>query len=330
MSQKILYITRNGTRLTKEALRFQVRYKGEIKQEIPAHQLGQIIIIGKADITHDAIMLACKRNIDIVFFTQNGKLKTHLFPPNERMIKLRMAQMQLSPEKQLDFVKKLIAAKINNQRILLTKRSKDGFKELAEYSWRMKQMIDALDEAVNIEQIRGFEGGAAAAYFSGYGMLLGQDMGFYGRKARPPRDPVNALLSFGYAILYQQVLKFVSIYGLDPYMGYLHVPQDRRLSLALDLMEEFRPLIIDRVVMRLINRVQLTTLDFVDTEEGIRMSQKAISILIREIENRLMETVTYGPRSQRISWKLTIQRQVALFRRFVLGETEHYEGFKVR
>lgn len=331
MSHKTVYITTNGVRITKEALRFQVRYKGEIRQEIPAHLLNQIIIIGKADISHDAIILASKRNIDIVFFTQNGRLKAHLFPPNDRIIKLRMAQMQLSPEKQLDFARCAIAAKINNQRVLIANRNKDGFKELSEYSWRMKQMLKALDEAVNIEQIRGFEGGAAAAYFSAYALMLGQDLGFKGRNSRPPKDPVNALLSFGYAILYQHVVKFICIYGLDPYMASLHVPQDRRMSLALDLMEEFRPLIIDRVVMRIINRVQLTIMDFADDQEhGIRMSQKAIGILIREIEAKLEETISYGLKPQQICWKLVIQRQVALYRRFILGEVEHYEGFRVR
>ncbi len=327
---KTLYIARNGAHIFKEALRFIVKYQGDVMQEVPVHSIGQIVLIGKVEMTHDAMVLAYRQGIDVVCMSQRGELKAQVFPMNPKLVCLRKKQYALEPAKGYEFSKSVVEAKIRNSRTVLMKIQRRGNKELGELVWELKNITKRIPAAEDLEELRGVEGIAARIYYEGMRHLLRQDMGFVGRNKRPPKDPVNAMLSFGYVILYQRVCRFVTLYGLDPYMGHLHVPMDRRLSLPLDLMEEFRSVIIDRAVLTLVNRVQVTVKDFKVHEAGIRMEQKAIALLIKEIEARLEQPIHYPPLKKDLPWKLVIQRQVGLYRRFLEGELEKYPGFVVR
>ncbi len=328
---KTLYVTRNGATIAKEVLRFIIRHEGETIQEVPIHDLSQIVIVGKAEITHDALVLAFRNHIDILMLTQKGDIKAHYGVPNERMIHLRMAQHNMNTERQLNLARQMVLSKIGNCRAILQRRQRKGNEFLDEGISSLKDLQNQAQNVISIPQLMGVEGSAANIYFQSMPYILGQDLGFRGRNRRPPRDPVNALLSFGYALLFKTVARQVTQYGLDPYLGCLHSPKDRRMSLVLDLMEEFRPILVDRIVLTLVNRVMVQPKDFViGNDGGINMSQRAIAILIQAYEDRLSESTRYGNTEMNLSWRLVVQKQVALYRRCVLGEAEGFSGVQVR
>ena len=331
MSLKTLYIARNGAYVYKEALRFIIRYQGEVIQEVPIHSIGQMVLIGKVEMTHDAIMLAYRNEIDILYLSQKGDLKAHIFAFNQKLIRARKTQCEASDRRALEIARIIVETKLRNSRTVLMKYERRTSEELGTRIRELKTYIGKVKTAACLDELRGIEGVGARVYFQALEILLKQEMGFKGRNRRPPRDPVNAMLSFGYVLLYQRVARSIGLYGLDPYLGHLHEPKDRRLSLALDLMEEFRSIIVDRAVLSLVNKVVVTVHDFQNTEDsGVRMSQKAIACLIKEFEMRMEQTIHYPPLGKDLPWKYIIQKQVGIYRRMLFEEISSYEGFVVR
>ena len=331
MSLKTLYIARNGAYVYKEALRFIIRYQGEVIQEVPIHSIGQMVLIGKVEMTHDAIILAHRHEIDVLYLSQKGDLKAHLFPYNQKLIVARKKQYEVGERRSIQVARGIIQAKLRNARTVLMKYERRSCEELGNHTRELKSYINRVKDTQTIGELRGLEGISAKIYYQAMGLLLKQELGFKGRNRRPPRDPVNAMLSFGYVMLYQRVARAIGLYGLDPYLGHLHEPKDRRLSLALDLMEEFRSIIVDRAVLSLVNRVVVTCLDFEKTDEGgVRMNSKAIACLVKEFESRMEQVIHYPPLGKDLPWKYIIQKQVGIYRRMLFGEMDQYEGFVVR
>jgi len=328
---RTLYVTVNGAQISKEVLRFIVRSGSRVIQETPVHNLDQIVIVGKAEITHDAIVLAFRHQIDILFLSQRGEIKAELFPPSDKMIGLRLAQYSSTTDDRLKIARQVVMAKLNNCRAILQRQARDGVMGLDGPIEKMQKSLSLAENAESTDVLMGHEGSGAVSYYEGFSKLLRQDFGFSGRNRRPPKDPVNAMLSFGYALLYRLVSRFVRQYGLDAHLGCLHSPKDRRLSLALDLMEEFRPILVDRAVLKLVNRLQVHQEDFrLVPNGGVHMSNRAIGRLVQEYEDRLNQRVFYERQAKHLNWKYVVMQQVALYRRVVLKEEEQYTGVRLR
>ena len=197
----------------------------------------------------------------------------------------------------------------------------------------LRRSIQQVGSATNAESLRGIEGAGTAAYFGVLGNFLPEELHFKGRNRRPPKDPANALLSFGYALLANSVEGAVYLAGLDPYLGFLHVVDYGRPSLALDLMEEFRPVLVDALVLDLANHGRVRSEDFEERDGGVFLQGEGRKRLIEGYQRRLEERVAYpvsAERVERISYRRCLEYQVRRLARVVLGEEAAYKAFLVR
>jgi len=188
-------------------------------------------------------------------------------------------------------------------------------------------MLAGAKSAANADSLRGFEGKAGAWYWPAFKALLKNDLGFAGRNYSPAKDPVNALLSFGYALLQRDLTAAVRLVGLDPYLGFFHTVQYGRPSLALDLMEEFRPLIVDPIVLDLINRAGIGAQDFKRGSEGERpivLSEEAVKRVIQAYEERATAKTRYPPTGEETTSRRCFELQTRQMARVIKGEAAAY------
>ena len=267
----ILAITEQGTALNVEGETLLLSRGQKVMRRVRLAEINQVLLFGRVEISSGAIAALARRQVDVVFLTQRGNFRARLQGRYSPQAALRLAQLQraLEPEFCVRVARSLVAGKIVHQRQLLLRaqrRLRDA--DLADVLGRMRLLAEECPREQDLDRLRGREGMAAALYFGQFGKLMLADPGadaprlaFNGRSRRPPRDPVNACLSFGYALLASMVETEVLRCGLDPLVGFFHQPLHGRPSLVLDLMEEFRPL-VDSLVLRLVNRRQLGPLDF--------------------------------------------------------------------
>ena len=260
-----LVLTEQGTELRAEGDLLVVARAGRAMRKVRVIDIQQVLIMGRCEVTSGAIALVARRGVDLVWLTQNGRFRARLATRTSANAPLRLAQYAAcaNPQTALGIARPIVGAKIRHQRELLLRaqrRLKDD--ALAQTLSRMRVLADRSATEPTLDGLRGVEGQGAALYFGQFGKLLRNEaFSFTVRSRRPPRDPVNACLSFGYAVLGSLCEQEVCRCGLDPLLGFLHLPHYGRPSLMLDLLEEFRP-VVDGIVLRLINRRQLTPGDF--------------------------------------------------------------------
>jgi CRISP-associated protein Cas1 len=186
------------------------------------------------------------------------------------------------------------------------------------------------DRMHGLGPLLGLEGGGSAAYFGVLGTLLREPWRFGGRVKRPPTDPVNALLSFGYTVLANQIVSLLCVVGLNPYLGMLHRPGYGKPALALDLLEEFRPVVVDSVVISLVNTGQLSPSDFDEELGAYRLKDAPRKLFLHKLEERLNEVIQHPLFGYRVSYRRCIELQARLLAKWLLGEVAHYVPFLVR
>jgi CRISPR-associated endonuclease Cas1 len=228
--------------------------------------------------------------------------------------------------------KAFVRAKGQNQRTLLRRNA--ARKPEADLG-AMQQLLSRAEETVSREELLGVEGSLAAAYFRNFSSmfkqtLFGPEWAFDGRNRRPPRDPVNAMLSFCYALLVKDCTVALMTEGLDPYWGLFHEPRHGRPALALDLMEEFRPLVADSAVLSALNTLMVNPAEFETSSSGCVMGEKARKAIIRAYEARMDQMVTHPVFEYRCSWRSVIRVQARMLCRWMQGETDSYIGFVTR
>jgi len=266
----ILYIVEHGTRIHKEADRFDIYRGNELIRSFPSSQIESIVVMANASFTPHAINYILKNNIDTVFLSSKGVYRGRLIGYMPKNVELRILQFKLYLDKEfaIEFARKIVFSKVNNCRRLLQRYNWDRKSErIKDCIIKMKSLSAKLEFTDDIEKIRGIEGITANIYFEALSNLfIHKEFKFLGRNRRPPLDPINALLSFLYVLLYQRVESSLYECGLDPYLGFFHTVDYSKPSLALDLMEEFRAL-IDGLVLRLINKNIFSSEDFWYKEE---------------------------------------------------------------
>lgn len=348
-----LALMEQGLTLTVEGGVFAVQRAGQVIERVRMTDVEEVLLFGNVQLTPAATAVLLARGIDTIFLTARGRYRGRLVGRPGRNVELRVAQFERlrDPVAALGFARAVVAGKIANQRALLLRAQREhGLQELATALASLRRLQEAVDIAPDLEVARGFEGQASALYFGQLGACVRNPaFAFAGRTRRPPRDPINAMLSFGYTMLANLVESAVLRAGLDPMLGALHAPDYGRPSLVLDLMEEFRPVLVDALTLRLVNRREVVPEDFEQPpdeveavwadghggEEGestsaVWLGETGRRVFFRAWSRRLQETHFYPPRRQRLTFEEIVQQQVYLLARTLRGEEEGYRAFVVR
>jgi CRISPR-associated protein Cas1 len=261
----VLAITEQGTQVHVEGELLLLSRGGRVVRRCRLAEISQVLLFGRIEVSSGAIAALARRCVEVVFLTPRGYFRARLCGPGTASAVLRLAQFRraLDPAFAVGVARAIVAAKVTHQRQLLLRaqrRLHDA--PLADALGRMRLLAEQAGRETDLDRLRGLEGLAAALYFGQFAKLLRtSDLTFAGRSRRPPRDPVNACLSFGYTLLGNLLETDLLRCGLEPLVGFFHQPHHGRPSLALDLLEEFRPC-VDALVLRLVNRRQLGPLDF--------------------------------------------------------------------
>lgn len=274
-----LYLTEQGSVLRKSGRRYLVELRDEIIADIPMIKIDRIFIFGHIQISTQALELSFDNGIPMAFFTINGKLKGIVEPQKSRNVLLRMKQCEAMKEKKLriDMARSVIYSKILSEiNIIKSYHRNHATVNFSEELSELSAICASLSNKNSVKSIRGLEGIASHFYFQAFRrMINNKDFPFIKRTKRPPRDEINSILSYGYTILTTEYTYGLLAHGFDPYMGFLHEIYYGRPSLSLDLVEETRHEFIDRIVLTLVNRHQISRDGFVKSGQGYLMKQEA-------------------------------------------------------
>lgn len=333
-----LYVTTEGAFLRRDGETVAVEIDGVARTRLPAHQLAQIVLFGETAMSRDMMAFAGEAGISVSWLTYSGKLAARVEGPQTGNVLLRRAQHRVTedPAAALPVARAVVAAKVANQRALLRRHLRDYPKSpgAAEVDAAQRRLADAARNALDapdLEVLRGQEGEAAQAYWSVFDSLIRNDdpaFRFAGRNRRPPRDPVNAVLSFLYALAALDARAACESHGLDPQMGFLHRDRPGRMSLALDLMEEVRAPLCDRVCLSLINRRQLKASEFDRQETGaVLLSDDGRRTLLTAWQDRKRADLRHTWLGEHLPLGLVLQVQAQALARHLRGDIDAYPAW---
>lgn len=322
----IVYVTQQRSKVSKRGERLIVSKDGEAIQEIGVGTIEQVHIMGRGiQVTTPALMMLARHNVEVVYLTQNGRFQAAVNGPLHKHGQLRVSQARLGEAVAFSVAKRIVAGKLANQRTLLEQFKGQNLNEVRMAVNGISGMIKRVHTADNRELLLGTEGQGAAAYFGGFRALLKGEWGFDKRAYYPPPDPINALLSFGYTLLLNDVRAALRTIGLDPYLGVFHVIDYGRPSLALDLMEEWRPIIVDAMVLGVVNRGYIKGEEFqlvsnaYHKSPGVRLIDGARKRFLRAYEQRVNEVALYQPTGKRETFRRIFHLQAQAFAQTILS-----------
>lgn len=329
------YVTGFGLSIGKSGERLQVKEKGKLVQELRLNEVSQLNVFGSVQVSGAAIQALCYAEKPIAHFSMGGWFYGLTSGLGLRNVFLRREQFRRAEDERfcLGFARDIVATKIRNQRTLLQRNHVEPPAPVLE---GLKRLAMRAQAAGSLDELLGIEGTAAGRYFGAFdGMIKAEEDGvrafdFERRNRRPPRDPVNALLSFAYSLLARDLTVVCHAVGFDPFVGFYHQMRFGRPALALDLMEGFRPLVADSAVLTAINTRMVTADDFLRAGESVALTQKGRSSFIRAYEQRMDQLVTHPVFGYRVSYRRVLEVQVRLLARYVTGETGVYPGFETR
>lgn len=314
----------------------EVREKGKSVNEARLLEVAQLSLFGNVQISAQALRELASRDVPILHLSYGGWLTAVTTPPPHKNIELRRRQFQAAadPAFCLSLAQAMVSGKIRNSRTLL-RRNARALPEGVLH--RLAESRRRAERAVSLEQLLGIEGTAAREYFANFALMFKPDedeampaFEFNSRNRRPPRDPVNALLSFLYSMLVKEMVATLVGVGFDPYLGFYHQPRYGRPALALDLMEEFRPLVADSVVIGMINNGEVRPADFIARAGAFALTDSGRRRVLDAYERRLDTMVTHPLFGYSISYRRIFEVQARLLARFLTGEIEQYPAFCTR
>jgi CRISPR-associated protein Cas1 len=280
-----LYLTEQGSVIRKTSDRLVVTKKREVLAEIPCAKLETIFLYGAVQVTTQALAELLDNGIELALFTLNGRLRGQITPPKAKNVVLRFKQYELVLDKQrcLQLSQEVVAAKIANAAAVLRRYRKNDPEAVSLESFQdLDTFQQRIEKVATLDELRGTEGAAAAKYFAAMAGLVPPELGFTGRNRRPPRDPLNALLSLGYVLVGNELQALLDGMGFDPYLGFYHQIDYGRASLALDLLEELRAPLIDRFSLGLLKLRKLVPDDFLSTpDKGVILKREPLKIYFR-------------------------------------------------
>ena len=336
-----LYVTTQGAYVHLDNQTLRVEVDDETRLRVPVHHLGSVVCFGRVSVSPAAMAQCAEEQRDLVFLSRSGRFRARVTGPTSGNVLLRLAQHQAfqDPDRSASIARNIVAAKVQSARLLLMREARQTKDPEAEEALRvaakaMAGTIEALPKADGMDEVRGSEGYAASAYFSVFNRLIrtqDDDFVFDGRNRRPPRDPVNALLSFLYSLIRVECQAACEGVGLDPQIGFLHAIRPGRPSLALDLMEELRAPVADRLALTLINRRQLTPKHFSKaTGGGTSLTDEGRNTVLSAYQKRKAEEITHPVTQSKTPMGLIPHLQARLLARHLRGDLEHYPAFVLR
>lgn len=329
-----LYVQEQGARIGKRGELLVVQKGEEQLATARLKDVSQVVLLGAVSVSPQTVHLLCEEGIPIVHMSRGHWFYGITHGVTLRNAFDRAAQFAAAgdPEKCLALAKEIVAAKGANQRTLLGRNVHPRPDVVLR---DMSVLLRKVEYARSYEELLGLEGGIAAHYFRHFGAMLrprdfDAEWAFDSRNRRPPRDPVNALLSYGYALLTKDCVVALLAEGLDPWWGLYHRPRHGRPALALDLMEEFRPLIVDSAVLTAVNTGMVTASDFERTRSGCVLRPAGRKAFIRAYEGRMDQLITHPVFGYRASWRSVIRVQARLLSRWFRGDVPSYVAIRTR
>jgi CRISPR-associated protein Cas1 len=326
-----LYVTEPGARLGLSGEVLEVRTDMGVEAEVRLIELASISLFGNTQISSQAMRSVLGRDIPVFYLSYGGWLNGFARSIDDHSLDLRMAQHAVAgdPARSLEFARAFVSGKVKNQRTMI-RRSLGT--EARAHLQALALTLHRVERARSAEELLGLEGSAAQRYFDAFGEMLSVGTGFEvtGRNRRPPTDPVNALLSFGYSMLAKEALAAIIAVGFEPGLGLYHKLRAGRPSLALDLMEEFRPLIVDSTILTVINSREIRSSHFDRRGRAIVLTNDGRRAFIGAIERRLRSAITHPTFGYEVTYRRAIHTQARLLARTIQGDIPTYPPFTTR
>ncbi len=335
-----LYITSDDAYVHKERETFVVEINNEKVFQAPVHSIENIVCFGFKALSPPLMAFCAENNVGISYLSENGRFLARVHGAQQGNVLLRKSQYAIADNEveSLAIARPIIAAKVTNCRNLLLRHQRNHPDEASDsigsVASSLGSRLAVIQRSESLDELRGHEGECASLYFGVLSSLITaqqEDFAFSLRSKRPPLDPANSLLSFLYAILVNDVRSALETTGLDPQVGFLHQLRPGRPSLALDIMEEFRAYLGDRIMLNLINLKQVTKSDFEIRESGeVRMSDEARKTVIAAYQKRKQEEITHPFLGEKMTIGLLPHIQALLLARYVRGDISEYPPFYVK
>ncbi len=333
-----LYVTTQGTYLGRDGETVEVRVEGEIKLRVPIHTLGSIVCFGQVSCSPFLMGLCGEKGVALAFLSENGRFLARVHGSVSGNVLLRREQYRWADKEDRSVVvaRSVVMGKIANCRTVVLRALREkpegaGLAAMEAVARRLGRLLETVAGPAGLEEIRGHEGDAARVYFGVFDHFVTaskEDFFFRGRSRRPPLDNMNALLSFVYTLLTHDVTAALEAVGLDPAVGFLHRDRPGRPSLGLDLVEELRPVIADRLVLSLVNRRQVQGRGFQRTESGgVIMDDETRKEVLVAYQKRKQEEIQHPFLGEKIAFGLVPHLQAMLLARFIRGDLDGYPSF---
>ena len=336
-----LYVTTEGAWLRKDGANIVMEVDGETRARLPVHMLEGLVCLGRVLVSPALLGYCAEQGITVTYLSMNGRFQARVEGPVSGNVLLRREQYRRTddPGRCAAVVQNLLLGKLYNQRAVLGRGLRDHGDKLPEEAKaqlthahkRLDRIMDKIQVETALDVLRGLEGEAAQSYFGAFGHLIRSSeptMRFSGRSRRPPMDAVNALLSFLYTLLTHDCRSALESVGLDPAVGFLHRDRPGRPSLALDLLEEFRPLLADRLALSLINLKQLTAKDFQSLDNGaVLLKEDSRKIVLTAYQERKREELRHVFLDEKAPIGLFPFLQAQLLARHLRGDLDGYPPF---
>lgn len=326
-----LYVLEAGARVGLSGEVLQVRTDDGVQAEVGLLEVGSVSLFGNAQISSQAMRAILSRDIPLYYLSYGGWLNGYARSINDHSLDLRIAQYDIvnDRERSLNLARAFVLGKVKNQRTMVRRSLSGAARQILQ---ALALLCHRIETAADSEQLLGLEGLAAKHYFDAFADMLNIGTGFEitGRNRRPPSDPINAMLSFGYSMLAKEALAAVIAVGFEPGLGMYHRVRPGRPSLALDLMEEFRPLIVDSTILSLINAKEMRASHFDRRGKAVVLTQDGRRRFIAAIERRLRSTITHPTFGYEVTYRRALNVQARLLARTIAGDISEYPAFTTR
>jgi CRISPR-associated protein Cas1 len=328
-----MYVTEPGARIEKEYRRILVTRRDEVLKVAPLPRVSEVVLVGYVGATTPALLMLLDAGVGLTFVTRSGRLRGRLVPPMPKNIPARQAQyaMAQDPSFCLRLARAIVGGKLRNSRALARRLARSRPEVDDAPIGEITRCLKALPAAPDMDRVRGLEGQAARAYFAVWRQAFSGELRFPRRSRRPPKDPINALLGLGYSLLTQNLMTACEVVGLDPYDGFFHADKHGRPALALDLVEEFRAVVVDSVVQTLVNKRILDRDDFEPgAKGGVYLRRRGLRRFFEQYSRRLATRVIHPYYDRRLSYQQCFEVQARLLRKVIQGELDSYPPFLVK
>ena len=333
-----LFVTTQGAYLAKEGESVIVKADNEIRLRVPIHTIAGIVCFGQVSCSPFLMGFCGERNVTISFLSEHGRFLARVEGPTTGNVLLRQEQYRRSDDKRTSagLAAAIVSGKLLNARTVLRRAARDHADKLDVHRLeqavrRLGRQLRSLADVNEVEGIRGIEGDSSRSYFNAFDDLITSQKDaffFRGRSRRPPMDNVNCLLSFVYTLTLHDIRSAIETVGLDPQVGFLHRPRPGRPSLALDMMEEFRPCLADRLVLSLVNLKQIRKRDLRHTETGgVTLTDEGRKTVLIAYQKRKQDEVLHPFLREKMAIGLLFHTQALLLARHLRGDLDGYPPF---